>query len=93
MNDFVNSILTYVCQIRVHLQYAGHPIANDMLYPGESVGQRSAEGTSADRAAARLRGSPSSRTSEHNEHPEEEFFTDFIQDPMCTHCPNLAPDG
>lgn len=80
-------------QIRVHLQYTGHPIANDMLYPGESVGRRSAEGTSADRAAARFRGPPSPGASEHNEHPEEESFTDFIQDPMCTHCPYLAPDG
>ncbi|KAL2935561.1 RNA pseudouridine synthase 7 [Bienertia sinuspersici] len=80
-------------QIRVHLQYAGHPIANDMLYLGEKVDPRSAVGTSADRAAARLWDSPSSKTSENNGDSEEEPFTDFINDPVCTHCPNLAPNG
>ncbi|KNA23670.1 hypothetical protein SOVF_021940 [Spinacia oleracea] len=80
-------------QIRVHLQYAGHPIANDMLYLGESVGRRSAEEASADRVAARSKDSISSKTSENNEQPEEESFVDFTNDPMCTHCPNLAPTG
>ncbi|XP_021775817.1 RNA pseudouridine synthase 7-like [Chenopodium quinoa] len=80
-------------QIRVHLQYAGHPIANDMLYLGKSVGRRSTEGKSADRVAAQLRDSISSKTSENNDQPEEEFFTDFDRDPLCTHCPNLAPTG
>lgn len=80
-------------QIRVHLQYAGHPIANDMLYIGESVGRRSTEGASADRVAARSRDSPSSITSGNNEDLEEDSFTGFSRDPMCTHCPNLAPTG
>ncbi|KMT10952.1 hypothetical protein BVRB_5g112880 isoform A [Beta vulgaris subsp. vulgaris] len=80
-------------QIRVHLQYAGHPIANDILYLGESAGQRSTEAESADRAAARLRDPLSSRNSQSIEDPEEDTFTDFSKDPMCTHCPNLAPNG
>ena len=64
-----------------------------MLYLGEKVHQRSAEGTTADRAAARSRNSPSSQISEYNEDPEEESFADFVNDPVCTHCPNLAPNG
>ncbi|KAK9668938.1 hypothetical protein RND81_13G097100 [Saponaria officinalis] len=75
-------------QIRVHLKHAGHPIANDMLYLGESVGQRSIEGMSADRAAAKFRDS-----SENNDELEEESSTEFTIDPMCTNCPNLAPQG
>lgn len=79
-------------QIRVHLQHTGHPIANDMLYLTESVTQRSTQGTSADRAAATLRDSLQSITTENDDH-EEESVTDFSIDPMCTNCPNLAPKG
>ncbi|CAA0816489.1 RNA pseudouridine synthase 7 [Striga hermonthica] len=38
-------------QIRVHLQFLGRPIANDMLYLSECVPQRSTKVLSADRAA------------------------------------------
>ncbi|XP_072980986.1 RNA pseudouridine synthase 7 isoform X2 [Typha angustifolia] len=82
-------------QIRVHLQYAGHPIANDMLYLSESVSPRSAKGTGADRAASvmhqpsLLGPSENSHCDENNGHSSE----DFDIDPMCTNCPNLAPIG
>ncbi|XP_019253599.1 PREDICTED: RNA pseudouridine synthase 7 isoform X1 [Nicotiana attenuata] len=81
-------------QIRVHLQYTGHPIANDMLYLSELVSNRSAEGLSADRAAAKSFSPPepislengiSDTTNDSNE--------GFSVDPMCTNCPNLAPKG
>ncbi|KNA06058.1 hypothetical protein SOVF_184630 [Spinacia oleracea] len=74
-------------EIRVHLQYAGHPIANDMLYLGESVGQRSTEGT---RVAARSKDSISSKTSE-NKKAEEESFTDFTKTPRCTRISQIWP--
>lgn len=64
-----------------------------MLYLGKSIGGRSTEGTSADRAAARLRDPLSSETSEVNEDPVQEWSSDFSNDPMCTNCPNLAPKG
>ncbi|GER44032.1 pseudouridine synthase family protein [Striga asiatica] len=69
-------------QIRVHLQFLGHPIANDMLYMSECVPLRSTEGSSADRAA-------------NNSCPFfiDETVEDFPIDPMCTNCPNLAPKG
>ncbi|WMV20967.1 hypothetical protein MTR67_014352 [Solanum verrucosum] len=78
-------------QIRVHLQYTGHPIANDMLYQSESVSSRAAEGLSADRAAAKSCSPPDpiSRTSDMANDSNE----DFSIDPMCTNCPNLAPKG
>ncbi|XP_031112492.1 RNA pseudouridine synthase 7 [Ipomoea triloba] len=80
-------------QIRVHLQYTGHPIANDMLYLSECI-PRSATGMSADRAAAKsghslkptdIEGAAAESDSGPNE--------DFSIDPMCTNCPNLAPKG
>ncbi|XP_057516334.1 RNA pseudouridine synthase 7 isoform X2 [Amaranthus tricolor] len=80
-------------QIRVHLQYTGHPIANDMLYLDESAGRRSTAGTGVDRAAARLRDSLSWEISGNNEDSEEESVNNFSKDPMCTHCPSLAPNG
>lgn len=78
-------------QIRVHLQYTGHPIANDMLYMSEFVSSRAAEGLSADRAAAKSCSPPDpiSRTSD----MENDSNEDFSIDPMCTNCPNLAPKG
>ncbi|KAL3502954.1 hypothetical protein ACH5RR_037403 [Cinchona calisaya] len=81
-------------QIRVHLQYIGHPIANDMLYLSESVTKRSAEGLSADRADARS--VISVDQSSHQCHKDEADYVseeDFRIDPMCTNCPNLAPKG
>ncbi|KAL8474543.1 hypothetical protein ACS0TY_030406 [Phlomoides rotata] len=73
-------------QIRVHLQFLGHPIANDMLYLSESVPIRSTEGSSADRAAANSGLPPKS---DYTDEPVEEFSID----PMCTNCPNLPPKG
>ncbi|KAH9770081.1 RNA pseudouridine synthase 7 [Citrus sinensis] len=74
-------------QIRVHLQYTGYPIANDMLYLCEHVTHR--EGMSADRAAAYSHHSPPPVSSDKSESSSE----DFSIDPMCTNCPNLAPKG
>ncbi|KAK1271591.1 RNA pseudouridine synthase 7 [Acorus gramineus] len=80
-------------QIRVHLQYLGHPIANDTLYISEHVALRSTEGKGADRAAV--------ITAVHGL-PSDDFFVEvqdvkdgdgFHIDPMCTNCPNLAPKG
>ncbi|PIN12604.1 RNA pseudouridylate synthase [Handroanthus impetiginosus] len=81
-------------QIRVHLQFLGHPIANDMLYLSESVTHRSDEGLSADRAAAKS-GLPlkTNHCEIHVPHSTAELAEDFDIDPMCTNCPNLAPKG
>lgn len=81
-------------QIRVHLQYTGHPIANDMLYLSEFLSSRSAEGLSADRAAAKSC-SPPEPTSLGNGISDmaNDSNEDFSIDPMCTNCPNLAPKG
>ncbi|XP_073013368.1 RNA pseudouridine synthase 7 [Typha latifolia] len=82
-------------QIRVHLQYTGHPIANDMLYLSESVSPRSAKGTGADRAASVMH-QPSLLDPSKNSHCDENTghsTEDFNIDPMCTNCPNLAPIG
>ncbi|CAK9181472.1 unnamed protein product [Ilex paraguariensis] len=81
-------------QIRVHLQYAGHPIANDMLYLSEFVSDRSTEGMSADRAAANF--GPSRKSNSHRDCIDEsagKSSEDFSFDPMCTNCPDLAPKG
>uniref|UniRef100_A0A1D1XGI8 Pseudouridine synthase n=1 Tax=Anthurium amnicola TaxID=1678845 RepID=A0A1D1XGI8_9ARAE len=81
-------------QIRVHLQYTGHPIANDMLYLSNCVTSRSARGMSADRAAisesqATVFAHEDDLTKGGDTHSIEEFDID----PMCTNCPNLAPRG
>ncbi|XP_022770730.1 RNA pseudouridine synthase 7-like isoform X3 [Durio zibethinus] len=79
-------------EIRVHLQYTGHPIANDMLYLSVNVVGRSTLGTTADRAAALSGSSPATSCENHNE--EYKYCNqDLTIDPMCTHCPNLAPNG
>ncbi|KAG4207237.1 hypothetical protein ERO13_A03G053840v2 [Gossypium hirsutum] len=79
-------------QIRVHLQCTGHPIANDMLYLSDDVVSRSTLGTTADRAASLSGGSPETSCESHKE--EYKYCSeDFSIDPMCTHCPNLAPNG
>ncbi|KAL8056504.1 hypothetical protein ABFX02_04G123300 [Erythranthe guttata] len=74
-------------QIRVHLQFLGHPIANDLLYLSECVPNRSIEGFSADRSAANsgLEIKPDNSTDYSAE--------DFDIDPMCTNCPDLPPKG
>ncbi|KAI5404707.1 RNA pseudouridine synthase 7 [Lathyrus oleraceus] len=81
-------------QIRVHLQYSGHPIANDMLYISEQPVDRSINGSTADRSA---RISDVSLTSNLGEELpsecQENSNEDFSLDPMCTNCPNLAPNG
>ncbi|KAK6153919.1 hypothetical protein DH2020_013558 [Rehmannia glutinosa] len=81
-------------QIRVHLQFVGHPIANDMLYLSECVPRRSIEGLSADRAAANSVLPPKLDHCEIDvPHSTDEPVEDFNIDPMCTNCPNLAPKG
>lgn len=82
-------------QIRVHLQFLGHPIANDMLYLSECVPNRCIEGMSTDRAAANSALYPKSNHCEeiHVPHSTDEPFDDFKIDRMCTNCPNLAPKG
>ncbi|KAK3183198.1 hypothetical protein Dsin_030484 [Dipteronia sinensis] len=79
-------------QIRVHLLYTGHPIANDMLYLSEHVTDRSTEGMSADRAAA-FSGHTQTTITIENCDKSENSNEDFSIDPMCTNCPNLAPKG
>ncbi|XP_038999278.1 RNA pseudouridine synthase 7-like [Hibiscus syriacus] len=79
-------------QISVHLQCMGHPIANDMLYLSDNVVDRCTLGTTANIAAALSGSSPETSCENHNE--EYKYCNeDFSIDPMCTHCPNLAPDG
>ncbi|KAG2678471.1 hypothetical protein I3760_11G003400 [Carya illinoinensis] len=81
-------------QIRVHLQYMGHPIANDMLYLSKHVTDRSAGGTSADRAAFESHlFLKSSFHDKFHEECEENPRYEFSIDPMCTNCPYLAPKG
>ncbi|XP_034673643.1 RNA pseudouridine synthase 7 isoform X2 [Vitis riparia] len=82
-------------QIRVHLQYTGHPIANDMLYLSEFAVDRSTKGLSADRDAANSGCSlpSSSPKSCVDEYCDDNSTVDFSIDPMCTNCPNLAPKG
>ncbi|CAL5361792.1 unnamed protein product [Camellia sinensis] len=80
-------------QIRVHLQYMGHPIANDMLYLSE-VTDRSTKGMCADRAVAKSAQSlPSNPDKDCSAGSEENSKEDFSIDSMCTNCPNLAPKG
>lgn len=85
-------------QIRVHLQHLGYPIANDMLYLSEVVTQQSAEGSAAGSAAI----SGAIHHSVAPNFPGDNHFTpleeltyseDFSIDPMCSHCPNLTPNG
>ncbi|KAF8378043.1 hypothetical protein HHK36_029376 [Tetracentron sinense] len=83
-------------EIRVHLQYIGHPIANDMLYLSEVVPGRSTKGVGADGASSVNSGH--SATSDFPQDDcidnfEENSGKDFSIDPMCTNCPNLAPKG
>ncbi|XP_015866947.3 RNA pseudouridine synthase 7 [Ziziphus jujuba] len=81
-------------QIRVHLQYAGHPIANDMLYLSKHVTDRSTQGVSADKAAVCSGHSPSSGFDQNSSDANGgNSIEDFSIDPMCTNCPNLAPKG
>ncbi|XP_043707017.1 RNA pseudouridine synthase 7-like [Telopea speciosissima] len=83
-------------QIRVHLQYTGHPIANDVLYLSNIVADRSSQGKTAGRAAAvNSDHSPVSNFScnADSDEYEENSCEDFSIDPMCTNCPNLAPKG
>ncbi|XP_073225365.1 RNA pseudouridine synthase 7 isoform X2 [Cicer arietinum] len=81
-------------QIRVHLQYSGHPIANDMLYISEQTVDRSINGSTADRSARIADASLTSNFSEEVPNDcQENSNGDFGFDPMCTNCPNLAPKG
>ncbi|XP_031277327.1 RNA pseudouridine synthase 7 isoform X2 [Pistacia vera] len=80
-------------QIRVHLQYTGHPIANDMLYLSEPVSDCATQGMSADRSAACSGHSLTSITHENFLDKDETSSEEFRIDPMCTNCPNLAPKG
>ncbi|GLT39959.1 hypothetical protein SLA2020_141240 [Shorea laevis] len=80
-------------QIRVHLQYTGHPIANDMLCVSENVIDRSIEGMSADRAAAISQGYQTVSFSKNLGDENQYSSADFSIDPMCSHCPHLAPNG
>ena len=76
------------------MQYAGHPIANDMLYLSKEFIDRSAERTTADRAASSSDRSFSSIVSQDCSSEHEEYSgEDFDIDPMCTNCPDLAPKG
>ncbi|CAL9192116.1 RNA pseudouridine synthase 7-like isoform X1 [Musa acuminata AAA Group] len=80
-------------QIRVHLQCAGHPIANDTLYRSEDVPSRSANGVGADRAASGTCKPPMSNSHKDDSFAEDSASEEFSIDPMCTNCPNLPPKG
>ncbi|XP_057423384.1 RNA pseudouridine synthase 7 [Lotus japonicus] len=80
-------------QIRVHLQYSGHPIANDMLYISEQPIDRHIKGSGADRSARLSNASLTSNFDEVLNEFEENSNGDFGVDSMCTNCPNLAPKG
>lgn len=79
----------------MHLQYTGHPIANDSLYINDTVASRSTEGVSADKAAmfSKDHSRYQSQVNANTDDAEESSIDDFIIDPMCTNCPNLAPKG
>ncbi|XP_044494285.1 RNA pseudouridine synthase 7 isoform X2 [Mangifera indica] len=79
-------------QIRVHLQYTGHPIANDLLYLSEPVSERATQGMSADRSSYSGH-SLTSITHENCLDRDDNSSEEFSIDPMCTNCPNLAPKG
>ncbi|XP_073099495.1 RNA pseudouridine synthase 7 isoform X2 [Elaeis guineensis] len=82
-------------QIRVHLQYTGHPIANDMLYLSEDVA-RSTGRRGAGRAASVMYEPPDSHSSNNDCYAKDNATCsdeEFSIDPMCTNCPNLAPKG
>ncbi|PIA41956.1 hypothetical protein AQUCO_02100063v1 [Aquilegia coerulea] len=74
-------------QIRVHLRYTGHPIANDTLYLDDIVVTRSTEEVSTNEA--------DKVNIDHSvkDDSDESSSFDFSIDPMCTNCPNLAPKG
>ncbi|KAF5177836.1 Rna pseudouridine synthase [Thalictrum thalictroides] len=74
-------------QIRVHLKYTGHPIANDALYVHDIVVTRSTEEVTTNEAAEVNIDRPV------KDHSDENSSFDFSIDPMCTNCPNLAPKG
>ncbi|KAK1363296.1 Pseudouridine synthase [Heracleum sosnowskyi] len=78
-------------QIRVHLQYICHPIANDTLYLSESVDNVSTEGIRANREFRKFSKSDSDVGS--GDASEKGSKNDFTIDPVCTNCPNLAPKG
>ncbi|KAF7834067.1 RNA pseudouridine synthase 7 [Senna tora] len=81
-------------QIRVHLQYLGHPIANDMLYLSEQTVDRSSKGSSADRSVLLSdAGLTSSIGEKELNECKGDSTGDFSIDPKCTNCPNLAPKG
>ncbi|XP_020107443.1 RNA pseudouridine synthase 7 [Ananas comosus] len=84
-------------QIRVHLQYAGHPIANDMLYLSEGVSPHSTKRarTSDDRVASNLPLPPQSDSTRTDQCTGDDLVPDeeFSIDPVCTNCPNLGPKG
>lgn len=82
-----------IMQIRVHLQCAGHPIANDMLYLSSDGPLRSAKGASADRAALGTSELPISDSRQDDSYAEDALGEGYSIDPMCTNCPNLSPKG
>ncbi|KAF6161556.1 hypothetical protein GIB67_009435 [Kingdonia uniflora] len=80
-------------QIRVHLQYTGHPIANDTLYLSEDVAPRSTQRIDVDKAGLVDTQISSSSNKSSDEVEDSSSYDDFSIDPMCTNCPNLAPKG
>lgn len=84
-------------QIRVHLQYTGHPIANDALYLSDAVAPRSSFGTGADRAASVSMDMPQPPVSADDglgiDSGSVDAGDEYNIDPMCTNCPDLAPKG
>lgn len=71
-------------QIRVHLQYTGHPIGNDPLYLNQQVDNL------VTKIAKRIDAGERKMVS-----PDDYVYSsdDFSIDPMCTNCPKLIPQG
>lgn len=86
-----------IIQIRVHLQYTGHSIANDILYLSENIVPHSARGTGPDRAVVLGKSHApalgSSGDFHHSKDEDVQTHQEFNIDPMCTNCPNLVPKG
>ncbi|KAA8540657.1 hypothetical protein F0562_024424 [Nyssa sinensis] len=80
-------------QIRIHLQYTGHPIANDPLYFSEFAPNHSIEGLTGDRVAVSGHSLITNPCEDCLNEPKDDSSEDFSIDPMCTNCPNLAPKG
>ncbi|PKI37092.1 hypothetical protein CRG98_042526, partial [Punica granatum] len=85
-------------QIRVHLQYTGHPIANDVLYLSEHClgkdGRRAVRAAVAAGKPLEQAAAPHEDDARQSGNKEDSYdMLTYKSDPMCTSCPNLGPKG